>query len=293
MNAVSPPPAGWYPDPSGRAPFRYWDGARWTEHTDQGTAPSPSPTAPAAPAAPSSAPTYTPAAPGYPPASPGYPPAAPAYQQAAPGYAPATAMATAAPAGANWNAQTFMADVKRLDGLALVVVGAIVFLLASFLPWAEGTARGVDRNTGLATEVSDSGNAWDDEGTPWLIRGFEVKDLINQQAGTPPPDSGTDMVILLPLALIAVGAAAGSRLGKQTQYTKEIVLGAAGLLSVLMIAEAVHVSGEIDDLSAAYTAIGATFDGGLTFGFYIGILCALVMAGGAVKHYLANKQTKA
>ena len=41
MNAVSPPPAGWYPDPSGRAPFRYWDGARWTEHTDQGTAPSP------------------------------------------------------------------------------------------------------------------------------------------------------------------------------------------------------------------------------------------------------------
>ena len=51
MNAVSPPPAGWYPDPSGRAPFRYWDGARWTEHTDQGTAPSP-PVAPFVPAPP-------------------------------------------------------------------------------------------------------------------------------------------------------------------------------------------------------------------------------------------------
>ena len=283
MNAVSPPPAGWYPDPSGRAPFRYWDGARWTEHTDQGTAPSPSPTAPAAL---SVAPTYTPAAPGYPPAAPGYAPAAP-------GYAPAAPVAAAAPAGGTWTAQSFMEDVKKLEGLALVVVGALVFLLASFLPWAEGTARGVDPNTGLASEVSDSGNAWDDEGTPWLIRGLEVKDLISAQPGTPPPDSGTDMVILLPLALIAVGAAAGSRLGKQTQYTKEIVLGAAGLLGVLLIAEAVHVSGEIDDLAAAYTAIGASFDGGLAYGFYLGIAASLVMAGGAVKHYLANKQAKA
>lgn len=27
------PPAGWYPDPNGRAPFRWWDGNTWTEHT--------------------------------------------------------------------------------------------------------------------------------------------------------------------------------------------------------------------------------------------------------------------
>ncbi|GAT72755.1 scramblase [Microbacterium sp. HM58-2] len=26
--------AGWYPDPSGRDAQRYWDGTRWTGHTD-------------------------------------------------------------------------------------------------------------------------------------------------------------------------------------------------------------------------------------------------------------------
>jgi uncharacterized RDD family membrane protein YckC len=29
------PPANWYPDPSGRARLRYWDGSRWTDHTAQ------------------------------------------------------------------------------------------------------------------------------------------------------------------------------------------------------------------------------------------------------------------
>jgi hypothetical protein len=25
------PPTAWYPDPSGRHEFRFWDGARWTD----------------------------------------------------------------------------------------------------------------------------------------------------------------------------------------------------------------------------------------------------------------------
>jgi uncharacterized RDD family membrane protein YckC len=29
------PSASWYPDPSGQARLRYWDGARWTNHTAQ------------------------------------------------------------------------------------------------------------------------------------------------------------------------------------------------------------------------------------------------------------------
>lgn len=31
----SPPdiPAGWHPDPGGQRLLRWWDGARWTEHT--------------------------------------------------------------------------------------------------------------------------------------------------------------------------------------------------------------------------------------------------------------------
>ena len=33
-------PANWYPDPSGAAAYRYWDGARWTSHIWSGPVPS-------------------------------------------------------------------------------------------------------------------------------------------------------------------------------------------------------------------------------------------------------------
>src|SRR4051794_10007219 len=38
MNDQTPPsdeqrPAGWYPDPSGRSPLRWWDGSAWTDVT--------------------------------------------------------------------------------------------------------------------------------------------------------------------------------------------------------------------------------------------------------------------
>lgn len=48
-NTPSAVAAGWYPDPSGAAGLRWWDGARWTEHTQA--------QAPAAPVA-SAAPQY-------------------------------------------------------------------------------------------------------------------------------------------------------------------------------------------------------------------------------------------
>ncbi|MEQ1699343.1 MAG: DUF2510 domain-containing protein [Ilumatobacteraceae bacterium] len=282
MNAVSPPPAGWYPDPSGRAPFRYWDGARWTEHTDQGTAPSPSPTAPAAPAAPSPAPMYTPPAPGYQPPAPGYAPAA-----------PGAPMSAAAPAGGMWTAQSFIEDVKKLEGLALVVVGVIVFILASFLNWSDGSLKANGQEIG-----SGPANAWDGDGL-WLIRGWDVN-LANANTiisgGT--VDSGTDMVILLPLALIVLAAAVAPKIGKKITNGNEIVAGAAVLLAGLTIAETVHLSGAIDDLVNIFDGqfignVQLTASGGLAFGIYIALLGTLVAAGGAVKHYLANKQTKA
>ncbi|MGY1636235.1 DUF2510 domain-containing protein [Geodermatophilus sp. SYSU D00742] len=30
---ASGPPAGFYPDPQGLAPYRWWNGQEWTEHT--------------------------------------------------------------------------------------------------------------------------------------------------------------------------------------------------------------------------------------------------------------------
>ncbi|HEY1653439.1 MAG TPA: RDD family protein [Acidimicrobiales bacterium] len=44
---TSGPPPGWYPDPSGQAGTRWWDGARWTEHVS--APPPPAYYGPAAP----------------------------------------------------------------------------------------------------------------------------------------------------------------------------------------------------------------------------------------------------
>ncbi len=32
MKAADAPPAGWYPDPTGRSGLRWWDGLDWTDH---------------------------------------------------------------------------------------------------------------------------------------------------------------------------------------------------------------------------------------------------------------------
>lgn len=46
---TSTPPAGWYPDPSGEAAARWWDGTAWTEHVTGGVAPATAPVWRAAP----------------------------------------------------------------------------------------------------------------------------------------------------------------------------------------------------------------------------------------------------
>lgn len=41
QQTVSPPPAGWYPDPSGAAAERYWDGIGWSTEFTRSAPPAP------------------------------------------------------------------------------------------------------------------------------------------------------------------------------------------------------------------------------------------------------------
>ncbi len=262
MNAPHPPPAGWYPDPSGRAPFRYWDGQQWTEHTNQGTAPAPSVAQPA-PAA----------------------PAAPGYLGAPAAFAPGPAAAPVA-TGGPLTGQSFVDDLKKLEGYALVAVGAVLFILFSFLTWADAKKT---YPTGQSFESSS--NAWDGDGA-WLIRGWEVDlDNLNKIESGLSVDSGTDMVILLPLALIAAGLALAVRMGKPVQYAREGALGASVILAGLMIGEVFHLNSVIDDAKSIYAPNGISFDGGVGFGMYLATLATLAMAVGAARTYMAAKKT--
>jgi len=260
VNSPHPPPAGWYPDPSGRAPFRYWDGSQWTEHTDQGTPPSPSIDQPAAPA--------HQAYPGTPTPPQGY------GQQFEPG---------------SLAAQSFLDDLKRFEGYAVVVAGALLFIIFSFLPWVSTELSGFDVNTGAPVTQSDSANAWDGD-TAWWIRGWDVN-VQNLQTAT--LDSGTDMILLLPLALAGAGLVIALRLGRAVSYGREIVLGASAVLAALMIGEVMHMSSVLDEVPALMLQInGPSFSGSISFGMYLATLAALVMAVGAGRSLMAAKQAK-
>jgi len=273
VNSPHPPPAGWYPDPSGRAPFRYWDGSQWTEHTDQGTPPSPSVGQPAAPAPQASA--GTPAPPqGY-------------GQQFVPGSAAGSAASTAA--AGSLTVQSFLDDLKRFEGYAVVVAGALLFIIFSFLPWVSTELSGFDVNTGAPVTQSDSANAWDGD-TAWWIRGWDVN-VQNLQTAT--LDSGTDMILLLPLALAGAGLVIALRLGRAVSYGREIVLGASAVLAALMIGEVMHMSSVLDEVPALMLQInGPSFSGSISFGMYLATLAALVMAVGAGRSLMAAKQAK-
>jgi hypothetical protein len=95
------PPSGWYVDPGDESVLRYWDGARWTEHTlpQPAATPEPAPAATAEPArdvwaAPEALTTATAVAVLEPPAS-----APPAHAHAPKGHTTARIVAVAAVAG--------------------------------------------------------------------------------------------------------------------------------------------------------------------------------------------------
>lgn len=182
-----------------------------------------------------------------------------------------------------------MEDLKRFEGYAVVAAGALLFLVFSFLPWVSTELQGFDPNTGAPATQSTSTNAWDGD-TAWWIRGWDVN-VQNVQNGT--SDGGTDMVVLLPLAIAAAGVVVAVRLGKPVTNGKEIALGASGLLAVLMIGEVVHMNGVLDDVPGILAQLnGPSFSGSIGVGMYAATLAALMMAVGAGRSVMAAKQAK-
>ena len=103
------------------------------------------------------------------------------------------------------------------------------------------------------------------------------------------PDSGSDVIILLPLMLAAVGVAGAMRTGKSVTRGAEIALGASALLAVLMIGEVMHLTGVIDDLKSIFAQFGVQFDGSVGFGMYLGTAAAFALAFGAFRLFQAGR----
>ncbi len=205
-------------------------------------------------------------------------------QQFAPGF-PGAPAASVAPGGP-LTGQSFLDDLKRFEGYAIAVVCAALFVVFSFFSWTD--AKSANPQNGLS--ASNTSNGWAGD-APWLIRGWDVnlENLQKFEAGVS-VDSGTDMFILMPLLLGAVGVAVALRLGKPINRGAEIAVGLSALLSVLMIAELVHLNGAADDLKSIYSQYGVQFEGGPAFGLYLSLAASLALTVGLGRMYQASKK---
>jgi hypothetical protein len=198
---------------------------------------------------------------------------------AAPVHAPATAGG-----GGGQGAQQFLDQLKRLEPLALAMVAGAVFLLSTFLPWAT-----IKASAGGQSQ-SDSFNAWSGE-APWLIRGFSVDDAVDSALRQSDISAGTDMLLLLPLALIAVGLMVAVSRGATIPYAREVAVGCAGLLTVLVLVEGFHLTSFIGDFEDGLRDVGGQvqMSGGPAFGLWLGALAAAGLTFAAVKSWRTAK----
>jgi uncharacterized RDD family membrane protein YckC len=162
----------WHPDPTGRHQYRYWDGARWTDHVADGGVSGFDPlVAPAAEATATAA--GAPIASGPPPA---WPVGAP-MPTAPPAYPPAPRPPESdlpLPPGIKLSSPWVRLGAALLDFLLIMVTLIIGWLIWTLVVWAKGQTPG-KQICGLRVVKKDTGHA-----ATWgqmFIRDFLIRAL--------------------------------------------------------------------------------------------------------------------
>ena len=175
-------------------------------------------------------------------------------------------------------------QLKRGEGGAIVLLGAALLAVSTFLPWVKVTFAGA------SAEITKSSNAWASN-APWLIRGFSTTDWLAADDRGVAMTNGTDMIVLAPLLLAAVALVLATRQGKRFNHDTEALVGCTALLTLLLILELVHVGGWFNDLQTLIVRSGVpvSVDGGAALGLWLAIVAAAAMTVGAVRALLAKR----
>lgn len=233
-------PAAWYPDPTGQPGQRYWDGAAWTEQTRASDAVETPP--------PEEGPTTTTTPPEY--TSPGG------------GSTSAGAASTTSAMGTNVDVSAFFRNTPR--GLLIVFIAALVFLIATFLPWITAEAPGFG---------SESENAWSGD-VPFALLGPSAEELALGDSGT------TDMLLLFPLIAVAAGLAIALARGAAKPGFAQAIVALGVAAALLMLLEFATISAEAGDFEDLAEAGGFDASVSTGFGLWIAVLAAIGVAVG-------------
>ena len=200
MTTPTMTPSGWYPDPSRRHEFRYWDGTHWSPQvSDRGLATTDPELRPATgsegaamvvpPAAPAPAPMYSP--PAAPAPAPRYsPPAAPA---PAPRYSPQAAPAPAFVAPARAGRRGWIVALVAGIAVLAVIAGLVVWGVSKRGPSAAEVYQQMRTSAAAAKSVHIKGS--------FIDNGKKLQlDIAGDRAGTNSKviaNDGTDTVEVL------------------------------------------------------------------------------------------------
>jgi hypothetical protein len=175
--------------------------------------------------------------------------------------------------------------------LLVVIGGALLFVIATFLPWMRLGATETDV-AGTQYEWTEWRNGWSGD-VPWLILGADLTSAENGVC-----DMLFGVVLVGGAAVLAIVVATGAAGSIKKVFVLAIIgLGAIAVLLVLL--EALALPGEIGDWRRAYEDAAiinggpADVRGGVSLGIWLALLGALTVVGGGVWCYLEQQRTAA